>query len=79
MWRRSAGRTEFHSLLAASGPIVVVIALLVVVGAVVAPAALIARMLVPLALSGHAQLLYQPVRPSGRVAATTKMTAPARK
>ena len=62
-----------------AGPIVVVTALLVVVGAVVAPAALIARMLVPLALFGHAQLLYQPVRPSGRVAATTKMTAPARK
>jgi hypothetical protein len=48
-------------------------------GAVGALAALIAGMLVPLALYGHAQLLYQPVRPSGRVAATTKMTAPARK
>jgi hypothetical protein len=77
--RKAPSHASFHLLLAASGPIVVVTALLVVVGAVVAPAALIARMLVPLALYGHARLLYQPVRPSGRVAATTKMTAPARK
>ena len=57
----------------------VVTELLVVVGAVVPPTALMVGMLVALPLYGHVRLLYQPVRPSGRVAATTKMTAPPRK